>query len=181
MNQRISESVNAMSENGKMGKRGPTFARGLPPPASATARQDGPAEQARVLPKKQSAAVERRNFFRLFPPFPPLTAFQRCFFIFEDMRLTTKQPRNESTKRTGGRVSDIQLSQLSLAATISLNGRRCGSDAEVTQVTQSDAEVTQPFLQINGLRGLRRLGSHAFLRDPKRSRGLKDGKIFNHG
>jgi hypothetical protein len=48
-------------------------------------------------------------------------------------------------------------------------GRR-ESDAVVRQVIQSDAEVTQVLLQINGLRGLRRLGSHAFLRDPKRSR-----------
>jgi hypothetical protein len=100
MNQRISESVNAMSENGKMGKRGPTFARGLPPPASATARQDGPAEQARVLPKKQSAAVERRNFFRLFPPFPPLTAFGGSFLFCNEKRrinqsLVTSSPTIE--------------------------------------------------------------------------------------
>jgi hypothetical protein len=46
------------------------------------------------------------------------------------------------------------------------------SDAVVTEVIQSDAEVTQVGLQINGLRGLRRLGSHAFLRDPRRSRAF---------
>ena len=42
------------------------------------------------------------------------------------------------------------------------------SDAVVRQVTQSDAEVTQVGLKINGLRGLRRLASHGFLRDAMR-------------
>jgi len=43
------------------------------------------------------------------------------------------------------------------------------SDAGVTEVTRSDAEVTQAALQIKGLRGLIRLDSLAFLRNARRS------------
>jgi hypothetical protein len=88
-------------------------------------------------------------------------------------------------KRRARRVRPTRTNQslVTSATTYGLNGMRGQvtqgvrpSDAEVTQVTQSDAEVTQVLLEINGLRGLRRLASHANVFAARRRRGR--GAIF---
>jgi hypothetical protein len=47
------------------------------------------------------------------------------------------------------------------------------SEAEAEKALPSVTEVKQPGLKINGLRKVLRLGSHAFLRDPKRSEAAR--------
>jgi hypothetical protein len=54
--------------------------------------------------------------------------------------------------------------------------KRRRSDAKPVKVTQGDAEVTQDLLQINGLRGLRRIASHANIFAAKRSRQLRQAE-----
>jgi hypothetical protein len=120
----------------------PAFAKGYDPARQGSFLAPIPAFQRWI-------ASERRNLFRLIPPFPPLTAFGESFLF------------------CGKR---IRQSLVTSSPTIWLNGGRRGSDAEVTQVTQGDAEVTQVLLQIKGLRGLRRLASHANIFAARRSR-----------
>jgi hypothetical protein len=68
--------------------------------------------------------TERRNFFRLFPPFPPFSAFERSFF----MREILTHPPSQGLRRAG-RSQGLQRS----------DAKRRRADAQVTQVTQGDA------------------------------------------
>jgi hypothetical protein len=118
---------------------------------------------------------EMREYSRLFPPFPPLTAFGGSF-LFSRKNLcpqtTQKEQKEQIDQSLVTRRHSVMARQAS-SPTIWVNGRRRGSDAEVTQVTQGDAEVTQPGLEINGLRGLLRLSSHAILFRAKRSSQMR--------
>jgi hypothetical protein len=132
----------------RTGKKGRAFPRGHHTQSCSAANIWDAVES---VPTGQKA-VERRNFFRLFPPFAPFSAFGGCFlFLILDLRLLSEM-RRQATQ------SDAQMTQ---------------SDAQMTQsdaqMTQSDAQMTQPFLQINGLRGLLRLSSLAFVFAAKRS------------
>jgi hypothetical protein len=122
---------------------------------------------------------ERREYSRLFPP---LTAFGGSF-LFSRKNLcpqTTQTTQKEQIDQSLVTRRHSVMARQASSPTIWVNGRRRGSDAEVTpgdaevtQVTQGDAEVTQPGLEINGLRGLLRLSSHAILFRAKRSSQMR--------
>jgi hypothetical protein len=48
--------------------------------------------------RRWESLVERWNFFRLFPPFPPLTAFGGCFFVFGKMKLNRRDPASPGSR-----------------------------------------------------------------------------------
>jgi hypothetical protein len=73
-------------------------------------------------------------------------------------------------------VASTVVQQTGLWRDKEVKQKRRRSDAEQLKVTQSDAEVTQVGLQINGLRGLRRIASHANIFAAKRSRQLRQAE-----